>query len=552
MISFKNLSTYTKLLVTMYGIELAAVPGAVFCIWCSFVAADTAMGVRDGWLPASRDLAKLAVATEHYRVAQAGLALAVDPQDRDRARSELNQAMAARKEAQDEYERLLKPGAERQRFNAYVQEWQRYVAMSEEAGAPSLYAAEPRNQFAQVTQSLSRDIEQGSQEATQATDGITRLSSQAGWNNVIGLGAAAFLIPFGAYLIQLAVVRPFLRITATMGRLARYDFDVEIEGADRKDEIGRMATALKVFKDSMKKTNQLAAEQKAEQLGKERRQKMIEAHVAGFESKVQETLHMLGAASAEMRSTAQGMAATADEARRQVTAVAAASEQASANVQTVASATEEMASSAGEISRQINQSSQVAAQAVSEAAKTSATMDALVAAAQKIGDVVGLITEIASQTNLLALNATIEAARAGEAGKGFAIVAGEVKSLASQTAKATEEIAAQITAVRGVTKDAAGAIQGISRTIGEMNQIATAIAAAVEQQASATHEITRNTQEASRGTQDVSRNIVGLNQTAGKTDAAAKQVLSASEGLSHRAEALRAEIGEFLANIRVA
>lgn len=200
----------------------------------------------------------------------------------------------------------------------------------------------------------------------------------------------------------------------------------------------------------------------------------------------------------------------------------------------------------------MTQSTQIAAKAVEEANRTNQTVQGLSAAAQKIGDVVKLISDIASQTNLLALNATIEAARAGEAGRGFAVVANEVKSLASQTAKATEEISAQVAAMQGATGEAVQAIASIGDTIASINEIATTIASAVEQQGAATLEIARNVQQAAQGTGQVSHNIVGVNQAAGQTGTAASQVLLSAEELSKQSATLRADVDHFLANIRAA
>jgi len=211
-----------------------------------------------------------------------------------------------------------------------------------------------------------------------------------------------------------------------------------------------------------------------------------------------------------------------------------------------------MSSSIGEISRQVTQASQIAERAVEDAQRTNATVNTLADAAQKIGQVVQLIQDIASQTNLLALNATIEAARAGDAGKGFAVVASEVKSLANQTAKATEDIAGQIGAIQSVTGEAVTAIQGIGGTIGHISEISTAIASAVEEQGAATQEIARNTQQAAKGTEQVSSNIAGVNRAAGETGAAASQVLASAEQLGRQSETLRSEVNRFLDKIRAA
>ena len=233
--------------------------------------------------------------------------------------------------------------------------------------------------------------------------------------------------------------------------------------------------------------------------------------------------------------------------------MAAASEQATTNVQTVAAATEEMSSSVGEIGRQVSASRPRSPSARSvEAEKTNAEVQGLAEAASKIGEVVNLISDIAEQTNLLALNATIEAARAGEAGKGFAVVASEVKTLASQTAKATEEIAAQIGAIQGAVGGSVEAIKGIGKTIAEISEIATTIASAVEEQGAATQEISRNVQEAAQGTSEVTENISGVNQAAGETGAAAGQVLSAAQELSRQSETLRTEVERFLIDVKAA
>lgn len=253
-----------------------------------------------------------------------------------------------------------------------------------------------------------------------------------------------------------------------------------------------------------------------------------------------------------LQSNADSLTASAKNTSTQSLAVAAASEEMSVNVQTVSSATEELSSSISEIARQVTQSTKVAESAVSEAERTNQTVTGLVNAVAKIGEVIGLINDIASQTNLLALNATIEAARAGEAGKGFSVVASEVKTLANQTAKATEEIASQIGAIQTATNDAAHAIQSVGKTIGQINEVATSIASAIEEQGAATQEIARNAQQASNATQDVSANISQITDAAQLTGESAGEVAKATSGLSREAEKLRAEIAKFLAGIRQA
>jgi methyl-accepting chemotaxis protein len=274
---------------------------------------------------------------------------------------------------------------------------------------------------------------------------------------------------------------------------------------------------------------QKAAEAAEQQRLAEERAERMEALIQDFDAKVSQALETVAGAANQMQHTSQSMGATAEETSSQSTVVAAAAEQASANVQTVAAAAEELASSVAEIGRQVEQSTKMAESAVAEANHTNETVRGLAEEAQKIGDVVDLIADIAGQTNLLALNATIEAARAGDAGKGFAVVASEVKNLANQTAKATQDIADQIGSIQGSTEEAVKAIKGIGDTIGGINDIATSIASAVEEQGAATGEISRNVQEAAQGTQEVSSNIVGVTQAAAETGTAASQVLTAAD-----------------------
>ncbi len=292
--------------------------------------------------------------------------------------------------------------------------------------------------------------------------------------------------------------------------------------------------------------------QEALLIEREQRGRKVDALLRTFEDQTATLVGRVAAAASELRTTAETLSGTTDATTQQVTNVAAAVEQASVNVQTVAAAAEELHSSIAEIARQVAQSSTIAGKAVDDAHRTDAIVKTLASGAQRIGDVVDLINSIAGQTNLLALNATIEAARAGDAGKGFAVVASEVKSLANQTAKATEDISKQITEIQTATSEAVQAIESIAHTIEELSAIAASIAAAVEEQGSATQEIARNVQEAATGTQHVSANIAGVSDGAKETGAAAGRVLNAASGLSSQAEQLRGDVRVFIAGVKAA
>ncbi len=338
-----------------------------------------------------------------------------------------------------------------------------------------------------------------------------------------------------------------------MEQLAAGNLTTEIPGVGRRDEVGGMAAAAVVFKDTMILADQLGAERERTKAAAAVAQKMAVNQTAdAFESKVGSLVAMLSSAAAELQGTAQSMSSSATHANGHAATVVAAAEEANTGVQTLAAAAEQLASSITEISRQVSQSSAITGQAVADAQRTNGIVQALAEGAERIGHVVGLITNIASQTNLLALNATIEAARTGEAGKGFAVVASEVKNLASQTAKATDEIATQIAQIQVATKEAVSAIQGIRSTIEEVSSISMTIAAAVEEQGAATAEIARSVQMTAASTQDVTANITGMSQAATQTRGAANQVLGAADSLSRQAEQLTTEVGSFIAEVRAA
>ena len=349
------------------------------------------------------------------------------------------------------------------------------------------------------------------------------------------------------------VMRPLSAMTEAMKALAAGDRGAAVPGTRRSDEIGLMARAVQVFKDNAIEMDRLRAEQEREREKTEltRREAMLEL-ADRLDREVRHIVNNVSAAAHETEEAAQTVASSVEQTNGQSTAVAAAAEQATSNVGSVAAATEELSASFGEVAQQVTRAATMTRAASATATRTDAIVGDLSTVAQRIGDVVKLIGEIAGQTNLLALNATIEAARAGEAGKGFAVVASEVKSLANQTAKATDDISAQIASMQSATAQAVAAVQEINKTVQEIDAISNSIAAAVEEQSAATSEITRNVQQAAVGTQDVSQNITGVNQAARAAGAAASIALNAAGGLRAQSDALSRAVGDVLTRLRAA
>ncbi|MDZ5646422.1 methyl-accepting chemotaxis protein [Nitrospirillum sp. BR 11828] len=366
-----------------------------------------------------------------------------------------------------------------------------------------------------------------------------------------GLSGAVVVMALALWIAWAGVSRPLKRIVDTMTALADGDQTVEVRATERRDEIGATVRALRIFQSAMVEADTLRHEQETLKAQAQAERHAALAHLADeFEASMNQVVEGVAGAADRMQGNAKGLSAIAEQTNHQTLAVAGAAEAAAGNVNTVAAAAEQLSASIQEIGRRVEESSQIAQNAVVEAERSNHTVSGLVEAARKIGDVVRLISDIASQTNLLALNATIEAARAGEAGKGFAVVASEVKTLATQTAKATEEISAQIGEIQAVAGNAAGAIHGVSGTIGRISDIVTTIAAAVEQQGAATTEIASSVAQAAAGTSDVSSTIGQVTRAASETGTMATDVLHAAQDLVTQSDHLRHQVAGFVAKVR--
>ncbi len=351
-------------------------------------------------------------------------------------------------------------------------------------------------------------------------------------------------------LVARSIIRPIDAITVAMRRLADGDHSVEIPAVDREDEVGEMTASVQVFKSNAEERTRLADIQMREAADKLHRQQQIDGLTREFSASVGKLFGTVSGAVTEVSASTDALSGGVSRTFRDAMSVSSAAEQTSANVETVAAAATELSATIGEIGRQVVDATSIATRAVGQAGETTERIRSLNVTVGGIGKVLKLISGIASQTNLLALNATIEAARAGEAGKGFAVVASEVKNLANQTAKATEDIAKQITQVQDETAVAVSAIAEISRTIGSINEIAASIASAMSQQGAATTDIARNATGAASGTYEVSQRIATVSHTAQETSAVVERVADAANRVFSETERMQTDVERFLSQVR--
>ncbi len=522
----------------------------------------SAQQIQTIWLPSVRWLGEMQTQAARYRAILRDHFLTFD----DNAKAKIDKNLAGRLQAYDQanqkYQALISSPEERAVYGELVKVWKEYLAAANEVLETSRKGESSMAQDLnfekaspigiKVDDTLTKLVEMNSKgaatEGQRANDNYST-AVQLGLV-ILGLALVAGLV-FSFYLVR-GVTTGIASIVTPMRALGSGDLSAEVPHQGERTEIGTMADTLQVFKDALiaKKAADEAAALDAD--AKIARGQRVDAITRDFESLIGELVGSLSSSSTELEAAANTLTTTADSTGKISDSAASASQEVSSNVQSVAVATEEITSSVAEIGRQVQESSRIAGEAVRQAQKTDASITELSQAAARIGDVVKLITAVAEQTNLLALNATIEAARAGDAGRGFAVVASEVKALAAQTAKATDEISAQIAGMQSATRESVSTIKEIGTTINLISEISSSIAAAVEEQGAATQEIARNVQYAAQRSGEVAQSITEVSRGAGETGAASGQVLSSAQVLSSDSSRLKIEVEKFLTTVRAA
>jgi methyl-accepting chemotaxis protein len=521
--------------------------------------------IGDRWVSAQRALAadKQRTAVEALRAAKdlgvmrlemREMRLALAPADVDRALERLRSSATSAALHVHAALGLSEDAADKDAFAALDKMAKDYVAVSADLAAAAkdygdtvskvTRANELGRQMNVVVEKVADRLiaaaDQATEQANLERNHVRRINLGIGLFIIVVLAGVAV---FGA----LAISKPIRRIGEVLRALAQGNKNVEVPYLGRADEVGENARAAQAFKEKLIRIDELeAAEKETARKMEEQRRADVNEVAGAFETTVASVVRSVSSSSTELEAAAEALGAMASGTRDLSGKVLSASTQAAENVKTVSIATEQLIASVGEISRQVQESTRIAREAVMQAEMTDSRIAELTRAAGRIGDVVKLITAIAEQTNLLALNATIEAARAGNAGKGFAVVAQEVKALAAQTSKATSEIGQQIAGVQAATQDSVTSIKEIGGTITRIAEIAAAITAAVELQAVTTREIAENVQAATGSAAHVAANIAEVNDSAGGITAASAQILASAKSLSQDGNRLSAEMEKLL------
>ena len=557
-----RLSIRTKVISVISFLLVALLVTGVFGIFQMRSINASTQDIQTNWLPSVRWLGEMRTQVARHRTNLRDHLLATDDQGRTKAENSLAARVRDYGEAVKQYEPMIASPEEQKLFDQLRADGKNYITASEEVLAASRNgeAEKARKLLQERTVPFGMALEAGLNKLVELNNaGGAAAGKTANENYSFSFGAVLLMLVVAAlgglmagfYLVR-DVSRGIASIVSPMKALGEGDLTAIVPHQGEKTEIGTMADTLQVFKDALiaKKAADEAAAADAE--AKIARGQRVDAITRDFEKLIGELVGSLSSSSTELEAAANTLTSTAEVTGRTSGEAASASQDVSSNVQSVAVATEEITSSVGEISRQVQESSRIATEAVRQAQKTDTSITELSQAAARIGDVVKLITAVAEQTNLLALNATIEAARAGDAGRGFAVVASEVKALAAQTAKATDEISAQVAGMQTATQESVTTIKEIGKTITLISEITQTIAAAVEEQGAATQEISRNVQQAATLSGEVANSITDVSRGAGETGAASGQVLSAAQMLSTDSTRLKTEVEKFLTNVRAA
>ncbi len=559
--AFSRLSISTKLfaIVSFLFLVITIIGGFAFMQMRAINAA--AHDIQAQWLPSVRWVGEMRVQSARFRAVLRDHLIVADAE-----RADVDKNLAARKadfeKAAKAYQPLISSPAERELADQLDKQWQTFAGASAEvqslANKGDVAAAKEINAKKVVPVGRAMDgtlaklvelNDKGAETAGQGAEAtywsaILLMSVILGGAIALGLGAAIYMVR--------DIRRGIGSILKPMGQLTDGELSVEIPHQGEATEIGRIASALQIFKEALvaKKASDEAA--RAEDAIKAARAQRVSTATGNFEAMIGELVDSLSSASTELEASATTMTKTSDGTMSLSDSAASASRAVTDNIQAVAAATEEITSSVNEIGRQVHESNRIASTAVSQAQKTDESIARLSLAAGRINDVVKLIREVAEQTNLLALNATIEAARAGEAGRGFAVVASEVKALATQTAKATAEIDAQVADMQTATAESVAAIKEIGSTITLISEVSSAIAAAVEQQGAATQEIARNVQQSAQLSTQVAAEVTEVKRGSSETSAASGEVLTAARSLAHESDHLKNQVETFLDTVRAA
>ncbi len=554
-----NIRVGTKLAITV-GIGVVMVAGMIVNQYASNASlAQQAELERDEQF-VTTDMLRAAVALQRMQIGTREIRLAISEREADEALAALRESMG---NAVSHLQAAVQMCGETENCTRFEQLVKLAKAYAVDAAEMTVLKrdytdiAKPLAQIGKIGKEIDALLTQATSVAKeQASQRMSITAARIREAAHISLGAGFFIIVIlagAAIFCVLSIGRPIRTIAGVLLQLANGTRKFDIPYTERGDEVGDAARAARTFRDNLVRLEKLEDEQKqtAAQAVAER-EAMVRDLADRFEQAVGNIVGAVASAAGDLEATAATLTKNAEATQQLSAAVAIASAQASSNVQSVASATGEVGASIEEIGRQVQQSTKIAVEAVQQAEQTDARIAELSRSASRIGDVVTLITTIAGQTNLLALNATIEAARAGEAGRGFAVVATEVKTLATQTAKATETIKAQIAEMQNMTGELVAAIKEISGTIGRISEIAASITAAVGAQGAATQEIAHNIAQAAKGAAQVATNITDVNHDADETGAASVKVLQAAQFLSGESRKLDLEVEKFIKTVRAA